>query len=177
VNWVDPWGLYSEWFSGQTGRQAHANFFTWVRNQYPDEEFIFDRPLNTLNLGISMNRPDVIHKASGQIWELKPLSHEESRRYDHSDAVQLDKYICETGFMAGDPVTLVQLPTELLDPVYDVLGNEYRVILYPGRTRGFIYYDIEPTGRNRYEDGLRKLKPNYDPKIGPVPTIPIYVIP
>jgi RHS repeat-associated protein len=168
VNRTDPYGLYSEWYNGVTGIRAHNLFFEWVWTNYPNRDYIFDRALNQIGLGISLNRPDVISAAQERIWELKPITHSRSNELSSRDYEQLHKYACETGFGAGKPTDLVTTPT-YIGNVEDLFGNEYRVTIYPGSS-GFIYYALRPIGERKFVDNRRNVRDKRNsPSSGPIP--------
>ncbi len=137
INKYDIVGLYWEW--AVNGTSAHISFFEWLKAEHPKGKlFVYDMPLSSYGIGWSMNRPDVVDRDRGLVWELKPISHNTG---PNSDYIQMSKYLLETGFCPGDPKELVPKPATRAYPIVDVFGNEREVFLYPGQ-HGFIYYEF-----------------------------------
>jgi hypothetical protein len=150
---IDSFGLWQEPYTGYNGYNAHRVFFGYIQARYP--EMKTDIPLTSIGFPPTMLRPDVLDPASGQIWELKPITHR-NPQFWAADDKQVNDYICKTNneFRLGDPYFLISQSTPV-GHIYTPFGDEYQVVAYPGR-QGFIYYSLNSTGKNTIRNVVRQ---------------------
>lgn len=159
-------------YNWDTGKKAHDRISIIVDLGYNGKpigdptdrvwDLKFDRPIKRLRLGSSLNRPDIISKCYPKlIWEIKPVTHLEQKKYYARDDRQLSRYlnkITDKTYTTGEAVTF--FPANIyLGRIYDKKGDEYNLkVISNHRRKGFIYYKLERTGNNKKEELEKEIK-------------------
>jgi hypothetical protein len=177
IDLYDLIGLFAEKnepppYNWDTGKKVHDWISRIVRTVYDGKpigsgtdgvwELEFDRSLKVLGFGLSRKRPDIINVCYPElVWEIKPVTHLEQKRYHRIDDRQLNNYIREAEgkyFEKGDARIFFSFDTPL-GYIYDKKGDEYKVDLISNHSRtGFIYYRLKRTGANKKEEMREELK-------------------
>jgi len=137
-------------YNAYNGIQAHNVFSDYVRSQ--GAEWKANSTLANISegLGLSNNRPDAVNTINKELFELKPVTHNNRPDLQAKDREQLTGYLEELG-KAGDPHeagdSTILAPNAKggtnIGSFRGLNGSNYDVTIYPGKDKGMIYYGLK----------------------------------